>query len=141
MVKAINPNLRMASISKKMKKIIKNPAERPFNMTVVTRFAKEGGQVRQKKTLPNGNIQERLITVYDGERNAIALETIQYSPEGKGIRYYAGERTSPYVIEGKNGRLIQHTGTEIYASGNSPYSVRGIVKDIHDGSSIEKRLI
>ena len=44
------------------------------------------------KTLPNGNIQKRTITVYAGSNPPVALDTRIYTPNGELLKAYHGIR-------------------------------------------------
>lgn len=82
------------------------------------------GQIFSQKTLPNGNIQERVTTFFGN--NLLGLDTAVYSPNKELLKNYVGLRDAA----GKTWR---------YASGTKE-EVAAIRRGLYEGNSEAKRL-
>lgn len=75
------------------------------------------GQMYSCKTLPNGNIQKRIVTAYAGSSSSLGMETVVFSPKGELLKAYAGIR------DGASGT------TRMYASGTKD-DVQPVLKNM-----------
>lgn len=114
---------------------IKTRGTLPKNMQIVHTWsfgknAPHAGQILQTKTLQNGNLQKRMVTVYGN--TALGLETAVYSPSGEFLKAYAGVRSVPY----KGTESI----TSRYASGSKD-DVGAVVRSMYDHQGGAKSIL
>lgn len=79
------------------------------------------GQFFSSKVLPNGNLQQRIVTQY-GNPGVIGIDTRVMSPSGELLRSYAGIRTPEGTrIYGNNSSGLSQARHRLYDNQGSCY--------------------
>lgn len=109
---------------------IRNKTSLPKDMKLVKTWnfynrPAHAGQIYTQKTLPNGNVQKRLTTVYGNY--AIGLETSVYSPKGELLKAYAGVRNTE---KGVTSRYASGSKKEVIPILDSMYNHQGSVRSL-----------